>query len=296
MLFKRQFTIMVVPDAQALLRRFHLRGGQIAGGLAGLAVLAVLALAAPVLLTWALSLSSEISEIRSERDTLAARAHEVEQTLAELRQKLAQNEKKTERLAYLAGLEARPVAPSAGNIVDTPQDPGLRYEQMQSDAEALADRAALLDRRVALVEESFGRQEERLARMPSILPVRGLFGGGYGWRRDPFTGQRQFHRGLDISGPTGTPVKAPADGVVIKAARDGGYGNTLYISHGDGIVTRFGHLSAFKAAPGQKVRRGDVVALMGSTGRSTGPHLHYEILQNGVAVDPLQFIVEDELD
>ncbi len=297
MLFRRQFTIMVVPDAQALLRRFHIRGGQIAGGLAGLVVLAVLAFASPALLLWNIHLSREKAAIAAEREQLAARAQDVEQTVKELRQKLARQEKVAERFAYLAGVEPRSLtAAGEGSIVDAPQDAGAIYDQARGEAEALADRATLLDRRLSTVEEAFGRQAARLARMPSLVPVRGLFGGSYGWRKDPFTGLREFHKGLDISGPSGTPIVAPADGVVIQAGRDGGYGNTLVISHGDGVVTRYGHLSGYKVKAGQRVRRGDVIALMGSTGRSTGSHLHYEILENGTQVDPLRYIGEDQLD
>ena len=93
----------------------------------------------------------------------------------------------------------------------------------------------------------------------------------------------------------GTPVRAPADGVVRSAERDGGYGNTLTLDHGDGIVTRYGHLSAFRARPGQRVHRGDVVAFVGNTGRSSGSHVHYEIVLHGAAVDPLQFLPGDDL-
>jgi murein DD-endopeptidase MepM/ murein hydrolase activator NlpD len=297
MLFRRQFTIMVVPDAQALLRRFHLRGGQIAGGLAGLVVLAALALASPALLFWNIHLSREKATLSAEREQLAARAQDVELTVKELRQKLARQEKLAERFAYMVGLEPRSLnSAGEGSIVDAPQDAGTRYEQARGEAEALADRATVLDRRLSTVEEAFGRQTERLARVPSLVPVRGLFGGSFGWRKDPFTGLREFHKGLDISGPVGTPIVAPADGVVIKADRDNGYGNTLAIGHGEGLVTRYGHLSAFKVKPGQKVHRGDLIALMGSTGRSTGSHLHYEILLNGAQVDPLRYIGEDQLD
>lgn len=297
MLFRRHFTIMVVPDAQALLRRFHVRGGQIAGGIAGLVVLVTLALSSPLLLIWAVNESRQVSELRAEKETVATRSMEVEQTVSELRQKLAAYEKKTEKLAYLAGLEVNPPKPmGAGNIVDARvTDPGARLDIARSEAEDLVDRSSLLDRRIGTVEQAIGRQTERLAHTPSLMPTRGLIGGGFGWRRDPFTGLKQFHRGLDICAPVGTPVKAPADGIVIKAERDAGYGNTLYISHGDGIVTRYGHLSAFKAQPGQKVTRGQVVALVGNTGRSTGAHVHYEVMVRGQNVDPMQYLVEDEL-
>jgi murein DD-endopeptidase MepM/ murein hydrolase activator NlpD len=144
-----------------------------------------------------------------------------------------------------------------------------------------------------VVERELTERSERLARVPSLLPVPGLIGGGFGWRRDPFTGAKQFHRGVDLSAPPGTPVFAPADGIVLAADREGGYGNVLTISHGDGMVTRYGHLSAFKAKAGQEVRRGDTIALVGSSGRSTGPHLHYEVLLEGRQVDPMAYVLDE---
>lgn len=295
MLFRRHFTIMVVPDAQALLKRFHVRGGQIFGGIVGLAILACLAISSPLLLLWGVHESRELSAARAERQRLEARSRDVEQALSDMRQKLAAYEKKTEKLAYLAGLDVQQPKPPGGRIIDQRAAVAVRYDEMRSEAVELVDRGASLDRRIGVVESAMGRQTERLAHMPSLAPTRGLIGGGFGWRRDPFTGLKQFHRGLDICAPIGTPVRAPADGVVRSAERDAGYGNTLTIDHGDGIVTRYGHLSAFRARPGQRVHRGDVVALVGNTGRSTGSHVHYEVVLHGAAVDPLQFLPGDDL-
>ncbi len=294
MLFRRHFTIMVLPDAQAFLRRFHIKGGQIAGGLAGLLALVTLALVSPLLLFWGIHLSRELNLVKTDRDQLAARSQEVEQNLADLRQKLTTYEKRYDRLAAMAGL---PVSSSQaggqGRIVDQQLTTGAKFDFMKSEAEQLADRSSLLDRRADIVEQAWGEQAERWARYPALMPAKGLIGAGFGWRRDPFTGLNQFHRGVDILAPIGTPVRAPADGVVIKAGRDSGYGNTLILSHGDGIVTRYGHLSAFKVSPGQTVKRGDIVALVGNTGRSTGSHVHYEVMENGTAVNPEKFWGDD---
>lgn len=294
MLFRRHFTIMVLPDAQAFLKRFHVKGGQIAGGLVGLLALVTLALVSPLLFLWSLHLSRELHQVRTERDHLAARAQEVDQTVAELRQKLTTYEKRYDRLAAMAGLPVSSGQPGAqGRIVDQQLSPSAQFDFMRTETEQLSDRSALLDRRADIVEQAWGQQSERWSRYPALMPAKGLIGAGFGWRRDPFTGLNQFHRGVDILAPIGTPVRAPADGVVIKAERDSGYGNTLMISHGDGIVTRFGHLSAFKVQAGQKVQRGDIVALVGNTGRSTGSHVHYEVMENGTAVNPEKFWGDD---
>jgi murein DD-endopeptidase MepM/ murein hydrolase activator NlpD len=127
--------------------------------------------------------------------------------------------------------------------------------------------------------------------IPSIWPLMGPLRTGYGMRNDPFGGPSvEFHKGQDISAPTGTPIRATADGVVVIAGWVKGYGNGIYIDHGNGISTRYGHLSRIDVVVGQIIKRGDHLGLVGSTGRSTGPHLHYEVRINGQAVNPLSYL------
>ncbi len=297
-MFRRHFTVMVVPDAQALLRRFQIRGGQIAGGLLGLAVLIALAFSSPLLLLWGIHLTRELSEVRADRDHLVARSQQIEQSVSELRQQLAAAEKKTQRLLNVAGLAVTPPEKSGGKgaIVESALTPALRADQLKGEAEDLIDRASMMDRRLDSASGVLGSLREQNSHRPLIMPAHGLIGAGFGWRRDPFTGQRQFHRGLDICAPAGSAVVAPADGVVLSATQDGGYGNILTIGHGDGVTTRYGHLSAFKAKAGDRVRRGDVIAYVGNTGRSTGAHVHYEILEHGAAVNPADRIMDNDED
>ncbi|MCP4569713.1 MAG: M23 family metallopeptidase [FCB group bacterium] len=136
-------------------------------------------------------------------------------------------------------------------------------------------------------------QEKRdlLDHTPSIMPTRGYFSRGYGYKNDPFTGFRQFHPGLDIANKTGTPILATADGKVISARINGGLGKMIVIDHGYGYKTRYGHLSAYKVKVGQRVKRGNIIADMGNTGYSTGPHLHYEVIKNGKAVNAYKYII-----
>jgi len=128
--------------------------------------------------------------------------------------------------------------------------------------------------------------------IPSEKPVRlAAFTSGYGVRSDPFKGGAAMHAGIDLSGPLGTPIYATADGVVMNAGwNSGGYGNLIKIDHGRGIETRYGHLSSIGIQPGQKVTRGQLIGRMGSTGRSTGSHLHYEVRIDGRAVNPIPFM------
>lgn len=134
------------------------------------------------------------------------------------------------------------------------------------------------------------RQQGTIA-IPSVLPVQNLhFSSNFGIRSDPFRGSAAMHAGVDIPGPMGTPIYATADGIVDHADRLGGYGNMIEINHGKGIATRYGHLSKILVANGAHVARGQLIALMGSTGRSTGCHLHYEVRMDGHAVNPVPFL------
>jgi murein DD-endopeptidase MepM/ murein hydrolase activator NlpD len=143
-----------------------------------------------------------------------------------------------------------------------------------------------LESRLRNVRKDVERQEALAAATPSIWPAKGWLTGYYGGRPDPFTGEPAFHQGLDISTDKGQPVYATADGRVETASYTGDYGNLITLRHDFGLTTRYGHLSKFNVKPGDKVRRGDVIAYVGSTGRSTGAHLHYEILANGKLIDP----------
>ena len=154
----------------------------------------------------------------------------------------------------------------------------------------LRDLLSALESRLRFVRHDVERQEALAAATPTIWPTHGWLTGSFGSRSDPFTGEPGFHQGLDISTEKGQPVFATADGVVESAAYAGDFGNLLVLHHGFGLTTRYGHLSRFAARPGQSVKRGDVIGYVGSTGRSTGTHLHYEIRIDGAAIDPMRYI------
>lgn len=127
---------------------------------------------------------------------------------------------------------------------------------------------------------------------PSLWPVIGRLTSSFGERLDPFNGEGAFHAGLDIAAPYGTPIRAPADGIIVKAGPANGYGREMIIDHGGGITTLYGHLSAFAVVPGQSVKQGQIIGYVGSAGRSTGPHLHYEVLINNMPVNPHKYLRE----
>jgi murein DD-endopeptidase MepM/ murein hydrolase activator NlpD len=146
-----------------------------------------------------------------------------------------------------------------------------------------------LDSLVGMLES----QAARLASTPTIWPTQGWVSSPFGYRIDPFTGRRTFHRGIDIATNFGNPVAAAADGSVTEAAYDKFFGRTVIVSHGGGVVTQYCHMEKYVVNPGQKVRRGDILGYVGKTGKALGPHLHYEVRINDTAVNPYNYILEE---
>ncbi len=136
-----------------------------------------------------------------------------------------------------------------------------------------------------------------IAATPSIWPVRGYISSGFQWRTNPLTGKREFHKGIDIAGPIGVPVVSTADGIVTRAENNAyGYGKLVEVTHGFGFSTRYAHLNSISVKIGQFVKRGQVIGARGSTGWSTGPHLHYEVRINNKPVNPMNFILDHTLE
>ena len=143
------------------------------------------------------------------------------------------------------------------------------------------------------VEQKLEDMTDRLRHTPSIWPTKGWVTTAYQMRNDPFTGYRRMHAAIDISNRIGTPVYATADGRVVEVGRLGGLGNVVVIDHGYGFKTRYGHLKQATVKKGQKISRGEQIALMGNTGHSTGPHLHYEVIRNGKKLNPADYILNE---
>ena len=148
-----------------------------------------------------------------------------------------------------------------------------------------------LESRLHTLRTDVDKRNQLAAATPSIWPTHGWLSSSMGNRSDPFTGERDFHPGLDISADKGDPIYSTADGKVTHAASAGNYGNLVIVDHGYGIETRYGHMSAFKVKVGQVVKRGDLLGLVGSTGRATSSHLHYEVRANGRILNPLQLLL-----
>jgi murein DD-endopeptidase MepM/ murein hydrolase activator NlpD len=175
--------------------------------------------------------------------------------------------------------------------VELDKDQHQLIKQMHQQVHQLGDASQQQQKALAHLLDRLKTQKNILAHTPAIRPAKGWITSTFAYRESPFTGRREFHKGLDIANHPGTPIMAPADGVVSFFGPDGGYGNLMVIDHGFGITTRFGHLEKGLKKKGDHVHRGDIIALMGDTGHSTGPHVHYEVRINGVPVNPEKYIL-----
>lgn len=285
------FTVIFVPNARAKFRKYQvpLNVARVAGRVA--AVVGVLLVGALIHYSSLLFEVSRLREVEVESRNLISKTHQIERDAAALRVQMGQLSGMVNKLGVMAGVDAPPADPSVGgtgggSIADRSAPSAASFEEMSTRLNELTEKSRELT-------NVFDAQRSLLATTPSVWPVRGYLSAGFGNRNDPFTGLRDFHPGLDISAPLGTKILAPADGTVIFAGVKGGYGNAVTVDHGRGIVTHYGHLDAFNVRAGQAVRRGSVLGFVGSTGKSTAPHLHYEVWLNGSNQNPLLYILDE---
>lgn len=185
--------------------------------------------------------------------------------------------------------------PVASSLARVEKESVLREEilrRIYGQLQDIRQQISAQERSFQEIEQVLEKQKTLLASTPSLWPTRGWVTSGFGQRLSPFSGRLEQHEGVDIASYNGTPVRAPADGSVIEVSSRPGYGNFIVIDHGHDIVTRYGHNRTIWVKVGQKVKRGDIIAEVGNTGRSTGPHLHYEVLVKGIPVNPMAYILD----
>lgn len=235
---------------------------------------------------------SEALSLAGKLRTLEEDVQRVQQFDAKLR--VLMNIDKDTSSGEIAEDEAAPSQSLAG-FLDNPsllsRHRELFTRRMHSLADELSDSANLEEVEQQTLVGFLRANKDTLLSTPSIWPTQGFLTSGFGWRRSPFSGGGRMHKGLDISNRVGTPVWAPARGTVTFVGADGGYGTCVMIDHGNNIVTRYAHLQKALVREGQYVQRGDVIAALGNTGRSTGPHLHYEVIVGGIPVNPMRYIL-----
>lgn len=298
---KTYYTVLVVPDRSSKTARFRVPRGLLVrlGVVAGLLVVA--AIAAMFHYAHVVSQSADDRVIKEENAQLRAELLQIQQKVAQINKTLDRVQQLDQKLRAISmlsdperNLAIGPVSMKEGEgnaekeaLLDPEDGPTVSSKLDNMSAEAAKQEQSLQE-----LQEYFQDQKSLLASAPSIWPARGFVTSDFGHRLDPYTAARVMHKGLDIAAQPGTQVVAPADGTVVFASTEGGYGNVLVIDHGYGIKTRYGHLQQILVKAGQKIHRGDKVALSGNTGRSTGPHVHYEVRVNGIPQNPRKFILE----
>jgi murein DD-endopeptidase MepM/ murein hydrolase activator NlpD len=288
---KRYSTIIFVPHARAKFRKLRVSHRSLFSVVSLITSSLCLSTFFSFQYFASISDSNELTRLKSENKSLQQANAQFSHSVDSLRSQLRNVEEKTRKLAIVAGINSLDSGTSAG-VGGIRQRDDIEFDSRYTDEfEKMSFRSTRVESELSLLERRFAERNAVLSATPSIAPVRGILTDGFGGRRDPFTGEAGNHPAIDVSSASGQPIRTPADGIVVKAEWANGYGNVIYISHGYGYSTRYGHLSAFNAKPGQRVKRGEVIGYVGSTGRSTGPHLHYEVRVNGEPRNPLEYIL-----
>jgi len=233
---------------------------------------------------------SQFNQLRTEKDQLKDNYSKLEQVAKERDMQVASLGSIAGEVSALYGLKSQQTLVSASNEKIQDADVSSSLDQLHALRTSALSGATMVGLNMGLTRNVTTADWIKANSAPSLWPVEGLVTGSFGERIDPFNGEGAFHSGVDIGSSYGAPIVAPADGVVTLTDNLGGYGKTIMISHGNGISTRYGHLSGFAVTAGQRVQRGDVIGYVGESGRSTGPHLHYEVRINDTPVNPYKYL------
>ena len=295
------FTVIVVSDHSQAVRKFRVPRrwlANLAYGAGAVALVVLLALGHYFALLGSASenavlkeenaqLRSQILLVQEKVAHISATLDRVERFDAKLRTAVTQLQDPERNLA---------IGPVGGDVEAQIPGPAPAAEAsltaLPGKLSSLETEAGRQEQSLRELQEYFDDQRSLLASTPSIWPARGWVTSDFGTRLDPWTAERRMHEGLDIATPHGQPVYTPSDGTVVFAGTEGSYGKVLVLDHGYGVKTRYAHLSEIFVRTGGRVRRGDKVAAVGNTGRSTGTHLHYEVRVNGIPENPRKFILE----
>ncbi len=303
---KKSFTLIVVPDHNAPVKRYNIQKSFLLQVAMGGGLLVLIALIGSIHYFQVAQDAAENRTLREENLTLRSQLKAIRERVDHIGTTLDRVERFDQRLRAITLLsdpqrnlamgptEADPNSqvPHADNqftrLASTETPRALSSKLDKLSAEATRQEQSLQE-----LQAYFQEQKSLLASTPSVWPARGWVTSDFGQRLDPFTADRVMHAGLDIAAPHGKEVVSPSSGTVVFAGLEGGYGNVIVLDHGYGIKTRYAHLSKILVKAGDRIKRGSMIGAVGNTGRSSGPHLHYEVRVNGVPQNPRKFILEE---
>ncbi|HSB79835.1 MAG TPA: peptidoglycan DD-metalloendopeptidase family protein [Candidatus Methylomirabilis sp.] len=296
----RFYTVLILPDATSPARKLHITKPVITifSSLVGISIFAfAFFLYQYVNLNVRMLELKQLRQEAGDRTILTERVSQLESELTRLRDL-------DQRLRAAAGLDKGDVQASTlaqggseilsrGALLDAVrQRSGRLVDWVNRDLETLGQEITSRERSFRELKKFLEDKRSVLASTPTIWPVKGVVTAGYGYRLSPFTAQREMHEGLDIAAPLGTPIQVTADGIVSFTGPLSAFGNVVFINHGHGFTTFYAHIKTSRVKEGQQVKRGDVIAYVGMTGRTTGPHVHYEVQVNGTTVNPVKYVVD----
>ncbi|EAU63471.1 cell wall-binding protein associated metalloendopeptidase [Stigmatella aurantiaca DW4/3-1] len=295
---------MVVSDHNSPVKRFHIQRSFLIQLGVGVMLVGGVALGATAHYFQVAKDAAENRILREENLTLRGQLKSVRERIEHIGSTLDRVERFDQKLRAMTLL-----SDPQRNLAMGPTEPGntapttdTQFTQLSHSEvpgvllgklDKLSAEATRQEQSLQELQAYFQDQKSLLASTPSVWPARGWVTSDFGQRLDPYTAERVTHAGLDIAAPHGKEIHAPSDGTVVFAGLEGGYGNVIVIDHGYGIKTRYGHLAKMLVKAGDKVKRGSLIAAVGNTGRSTGPHLHYEVRVNGIPQNPRKFILEE---
>jgi len=317
------FTVLIVPEKTSVVKKFIIPGWVLRSVVIGVAFLALLAIIMVLDYWYVMNQINENKQLRMDNRRLKQQVQVFKNKLTTIENTMERVKTFATRLKVITNIEDRSgllqslnsgqIPEAATNIASQPvpiatvaaveppkesKDPEeilLRkeYDQLDGIFSRVNQETLYVEQMLQDQYELLADQKAFLAALPTRKPTIGYFTSGFGIRRSPYGGRVKMHEGLDIANRPGTMIHSPADGVVVFSDSKAGYGQTLILDHGYGVETWFGHNRKLLVTKGQKVRRGDPISLLGNSGRSTGPHVHYEVRVNGTPVDPLSYILEN---
>jgi murein DD-endopeptidase MepM/ murein hydrolase activator NlpD len=294
-------TLMVMQGPTGTIRRIHVRRSWLRKAASGAAVAVCVLIGMSVDYVRARVQLGELDDLRAETGEQRARIDQYSDQIGEIAQKLAKIDQLERKLRVITNLDPADPMPLPGIGGTGEEELGAddawlsRSKRHKGMIAGLGTLSSASEAKNDSLETLLAHMEEHSARLlqtPSIAPTRGWMTSGFGYRTSPFTGNREFHRGIDIAGRAGTPVVATADGVVQFAGSRRAFGKSVTLRHGFGVETKYGHLEELLVREGDKIKRGQKIGLMGSTGRSTGPHVHYQLEVNRKPVNPQNYILD----
>ncbi|NLI15207.1 MAG: M23 family metallopeptidase [candidate division Zixibacteria bacterium] len=297
-MFGSKFSVIVVPENTGEVIERKIVGWKLAVVLSVMAVFVLMTLGFTIAYFKTSVDYHKLATLKRENRYFAEKIKTLQESVESLKSQMSSIIKKDENIRLVFDLPS--IDPSVREVgvggrtfetIDLYSPTVDQLNIIEGDIDKISRQIKLENASFSDVFDKLKRKQDVLDHTPSIMPVDGYISRGMGMQVNPITGFYQMHNGIDIAAERDTPIRAPAKGRVISVGWENGMGNTICIDHGYGLVSIYGHLNAIKVRKGDMVNRNDIIGLVGSTGNSTGPHLHYEIHKNGSVVDPRRFFV-----